>query len=389
MAKGINYAKLYTLRKDGRYQGKYTDSNGKRHTVCDRDPEVLYYKLLEKQKPQPFTFKEIAEAWQDKHWERIREGTRICYAPALKRAIDRFGNEEAAKIGANDIYNHLVSLNDQGFSASTIKTQRIVYSLIYQNAVIDDAFGREIKQSPANNIPMPKRLMKPAAREAPEDEIVAKIIANAETAYFGIYALFLICTGFRRGEALGVQWRDIDFVNKTIACNKTLSYEGLDVGIREPKSESGYRQVVLIPVLEKALKKHKPKDAKLTDFVFFGSDPSTYMPFSTFRRRWNHYCKDMGFVEETVEQRTSVDGRRYSVTLYDNTITPHVLRHGYATMLFDSGTDEQTAKMLMGHSSVDITRRVYEHLRQKRKTESLEKFASYMENLSSPATNGE
>lgn len=383
MAKGINYAKLYTLRKDGRYQGYYRDSDGKRHAIYDKDPEALYFKILEKEKPQPFTFREIAEAWQEKHWNRIREGTRICYAPALKRAIERFGDEEAKKIGASDIYNHLEALNDQGFSASTIKAQRIVYSLIFQNAVIDDTFGREIKQSPANNIPMPKRLIKPTVREAPEDEIVAKIIANAETAYFGIYALFLICTGFRRGEALGVQWQDIDFKNKTITCNKALSYEGYDVGIREPKSESGYRQVVLIPILEKSLKSYKPKNAKPTDFVFYGSDPAKYMPLSTFRRRWNHYCKDMGFVETSIENRTGVDGRKYSVTIYENTLTPHVLRHGYATMLFDSGTDEQTAKMLMGHSSIDITRRVYEHLRQKRKSESLDKFSSYMDDLAS------
>ena len=37
--KKINYAEMYTLRKDGRYQGYWRDAVNKRHTICDRDPE--------------------------------------------------------------------------------------------------------------------------------------------------------------------------------------------------------------------------------------------------------------------------------------------------------------------------------------------------------------
>ena len=38
------FADLYTLRSDGRFQGYYRDAEGKRHTVCDRDPEQLHRK---------------------------------------------------------------------------------------------------------------------------------------------------------------------------------------------------------------------------------------------------------------------------------------------------------------------------------------------------------
>ena len=41
MAKKMNYASMFTLRKDGRYMATYTDATG-RHSVYDKDPEKLY-----------------------------------------------------------------------------------------------------------------------------------------------------------------------------------------------------------------------------------------------------------------------------------------------------------------------------------------------------------
>ena len=44
MAKRINYAAMFTLRKDGRYVASHTDGTG-RHYIYHRDPEQLYKKL--------------------------------------------------------------------------------------------------------------------------------------------------------------------------------------------------------------------------------------------------------------------------------------------------------------------------------------------------------
>ena len=41
MAKRINYASMFTQRKDGRYRASYTDATGRRY-LCDRDLESLY-----------------------------------------------------------------------------------------------------------------------------------------------------------------------------------------------------------------------------------------------------------------------------------------------------------------------------------------------------------
>ena len=67
MAKKINYAAMFSLRKDGRYQGSYTDETG-RHFVYDRDPERLWHKLNDPKEEKPLLFRDIAIAWHDKTW---------------------------------------------------------------------------------------------------------------------------------------------------------------------------------------------------------------------------------------------------------------------------------------------------------------------------------
>ena len=372
--KKIDYASMFSLRKDGRYQASYTDETG-RHYMYDRDPEQLWRRLNAPKEEAPLLFEEIALAWQESAWDKIRDGTKSCYEAPLQRAIDRFGKEKAADIEPHEISSHLQILKAQGLSASTIKKQKIVYKQIFDFAITDKIYGAEIRYNPAQNIKMPDGLPKAKQREAPEDDIVKQIRAKAETAYFGMFAFFLICTGFRRGEALAVQWRDIDFKNGTIACGETISHRTGTAKTAPPKTKNGYRSVPLLPALAEALE--RPQSAKDTDYVFFGEDPTKPMPQSTYDRRWLHYCKDMGFVIDEPEQRISAQGKRYIVHNYKPTLTAHDLRHGYATMLFEADVDVYTAKTLLGHADIETTMAIYTHLRSRKKMESIDKLKEY------------
>lgn len=374
MAKKIKYADLFTLRKDGRYQGSYTDETG-RHYVYDRDPERLWHKLNDPKEEKALLFRDIAEAWQKDTWEKIRDGTKSCYDAPCQRAIDRFGDRVVSDIEPHEISTHLQILKAQGLSASTIKKQKVVYKQIFQFAIMDKVLGKEIRYNPVLNVKLPDGLPKPKQREAPEDEIVKKIRQNADTAYFGMFAFFLICTGFRRGEALAVQWCDIDFDNGTISCEKTISHRTGTAKAAPPKTDSGYRVVPLLPALVDKLE--RPDDAKDTDYVFFGSDPAKPMPQSTYDRRWMHYCKEMGFVTDSPETRVSKQGKTYVVHHYTTTLTAHDLRHGYATMLFEADVDVYTAQRLLGHADIETTMAIYTHLRTRKKTESIEKLKAY------------
>lgn len=379
MAKRINYAALYTLRADGRYMGWYRDAEGKRHAVYDRDPEQLHAKLLAKEAaPAALRFRDLAEAWEERSWDGYKDGTRSSYASALRRALDEFGDCPASELGTPEIFAHLERLRLQGYAARTIKAQRTVYKLIYKMAVSDKVFGRSIKQNPAAGCPLPSGLPRPVKRDAPDDEAVARIRAAAASAYNGLLPLFLMATGFRRGEALGIQWGDVDFKRMEISCTKSVSQRSGTGRISDTKTVNGVRTVPILPDLAQVLQ--RPKGAQNTDFVFCGEDPAKPLSQSTYERRWLHYCKEVGFVEDRPETRISSQGKTYTVHHYKTTLTAHMLRHGYATLLFEADVDEYTAQKLLGHADITTTRAIYTHLRQRKNQESLDKLRAYVEN---------
>lgn len=381
MAKKINYAQMFTLRADGRYQGYWHDLDengepkGPRHTICDRDPERLYARIQEKEQPRKLRFGDIAAAWQEKKWREYRDGSIDCYKAPYERAVARLGDVPADEVLSRDIYAHLLAMKEEGYSVRTIRAQRTVYKSIYSFAVADSIFGKTVLSNPAIGLSIPTGAKKAQTREAPEDDVVDAIKARASDAFFGEFALFLIYTGLRRGEALGLQWRDIDFKNKQISCTKNLSYHGVHK-IGDPKTEAGIRTVPLLPPAEELL---RPLQGAPEEYVFHGEDPKRFLSRSTYVKHWNHYCRDMGFFTDHPTETVGKNGHKYIKHHYKNLLTAHVLRHGYATTLFEAEVDVYTAKALLGHAHVETTIAIYTHLRQRKKQKSIDKLIAYVQ----------
>ena len=59
----------------------------------------------------------------------------------------------------------------------------------------------------------------------------------------------------------------------------------------------------------------------------------------------------------------------------------HDLRHTFATLLYDSGTDVKTAAYLLGHSDVTVTMRIYTHLSEQRKQSSTAILMDYFSKI--------
>lgn len=373
--KKINYASMFTLRPDGRYQGYWHDlidgePKGKRHTICDKDPENLYFKIQEKERPTKITFKVLANMWKDSEWGKYRDGTIDMYKAPFDRAIDRFGDVAACELQSSDIYAHLLEMRKKDYSKRAISAQRTIYNKCYEFALADKKLNEQIRYNPAHGVKFPDGIKKAVQREAPEEEIVEQIKAKADTAYFGNFALFLILTGLRRGEALALQWKDIDFEKKEITCSKGLSYHGVHK-VGEPKTEAAYRTLPLLPPAEKML---LPIKGKPNEFVFHGEDKNKFLPQPTYVKHWKHYCKDMGFIVDEPTITKAKNGREYVKHHYKNTLTAHVMRHGYATTLFECEVDEFTAQRLMGHADIAITHAVYTHLREKQREKNVQKL---------------
>ena len=368
MAKRINYASMFTLRKDGRYQAKYTDQSGS-HVLYDRDPKKLFAKLQaarEEKEPEEPTFRSIAEEWEAVHREEITQRTWNNYKPHYEAILARHGSKKFCEVTGLDIANELKAAKATGYSATVVNSIRSIYRMIYDYAVVNDY----AKYNPVASIRLPKGL-KRGKRIAPTDEQM-KIICSNLDAPFGLFPFFLLCTGMRKSEALALTWKDIDLKEKEIQVTKSLDYtNGAAPKVKPPKTEAGNRVVPILDVLVPPLCEAK---AQARSIYLFPAQHSSRggsgggpMTLRGYEGAWLRYCQTVGLM----------DGDKPA-------ITAHNLRHGTATLMFELGVDELTAQKILGHSRIEVTREIYTDLRAAQNKKSVNRLndgmIKYMKN---------
>ena len=358
MAKKLNYADMFTLRKDGRYQGSYADSAG-RHYVYDRDPQQLYQKLLALQNsgpPPAKTFRQIAEDWEGRHREEISQRTWNNYLPHYRAILSRHGSKPIDAVTAVDVINHLTAAKSQGYSATVVNSIRSVYRMIFDYAIANDW----ARYNPVTSVRLPKGL-KRGKRTAPTDEQIRTIFRSVD-APFGLFPFLLLCTGLRKSEALALTWKDVDFKRMEIQVTKSLDYPtGSTPVVKSPKTEAGIRVVPIVDILLPKLR--QAHSTATSEYLFPQPDSNRsgkgggLMSLRAYDGAWVRYCTAAGLL---------ADGKP--------SVTAHNLRHGTATLMFELGVDELTAQRILGHSRVEITREIYTQLREAQNRKSIEKF---------------
>lgn len=366
--KKIDYASMFTLRKDGRYQGSYTDATG-RHYIYDRDPEQLWLKLQAKTAPAEeriHTFRDIAEGWERQHREEITSRTWHNYEPHYHAILARHGDKPIAEVTAQAVSNHLSTAKAQGYSATVVNSIRSIYRMIFDYAIVND----HAQYNPVTSVRLPKGLRR-GKRTAPT-EAQMKVILTSTDVPFGLFPFFLLCTGMRKSEALALTWDDIDLEAGEISVTKSLDYTvGSDPKIKPPKTEAGNRIVPIIdPLRDQLLKAISESDSP----YLFPAPPSTrggtgggLMTLRGYEGAWLRWCQATGMVDDSGKP----------------TVTAHNLRHGTATLMFELGVDELTAQKILGHSRVEITREIYTDLRNRQKMRSVDKFNTGMSKMMS------
>lgn len=377
------YASMFTHRADGRYMAVVPDAGspkGKKY-LYNKDPEELFKEVEKRKHPEPPTFAQAAELWQAEKFETIRAGTRLCYTPALRRAVDEYGKMLVTEITSLDINNHVKKMIAQGRAKHTIAVQLTVYGLIFNYIIVseDPVLRGWIKINPATAVKLPRGLPK-ETRQAPEDNVIEIIRANTDIP-FGLFPRMLINTGFRKSELCALTWGDVDSEAGMISCSKAIEYSAPEALEKIPKTEAGIRRVPILPDLKVVLK--RPKSAKNEDPIFPGENG--YLTSGEYDKAWFSWCKAVNLTKTAVRTRAptpaelrknkNANSRTYQKTV--PAITAHQLRHYYATMLFEAGVDELTAMELMGHKDRQTIHEIYEHLRNKQKNTALDALAKY------------
>lgn len=352
--KKVNYASMFTLRKDGRYMGYYHDLDrdgkptGPRHPIYDRDPEKLYRKILEKESGEapPLSFEAAADAWERKHWDRIGSKTAETYTAPLRRIRQQFSGMTAEEVSAQDIQAFLADLGKQGFSRRSVQMHRDILNMIYNDAIVESGlrFNPCVAVSVPRNLPTKKR-------ELPKDDAIEAVKAGGG-APFGLFALVCLYSGLRRGEALALRYEDIDRAAGVIRVTKSVEFIGNNPHLKQPKTAAGMRTVPLLEPLADVLPDKKSG-------LVFPREDGELLTKIQYRKRWAKYCEAIG-----------------------HEITAHQLRHGYATILYEAGVQDKDAQELLGHSSISVTRDVYTHIRQSQKEATARRLNDFLKQQS-------
>lgn len=267
--------------------------------------------------------------------DRIRAGNTVSLRTA-KKFSEYFGKK----------IDTLFEADEKNLSDRTILHHHRLISSILQSAVYDMV----IMSNPCSRTKAPRVKRKEAKflDEIQIEQLLDAIYEKAEHPYDVIIQLILY-TGMRRGEALGLEWEDIDVVNNVITVRHTLQYLP-DKGVyeEETKNTSSMRSIKvgqdLIDILTEFREWQNIKQEEAKDYwidskkIFKAKDGRPINPGTV--TSWFH-----NFVASNNLPPISIHG----------------LRHTNASIMISSGVPITTTAKRLGHSTSATTSKIYAH----------------------------
>lgn len=240
-----------------------------------------------------------------------------------------------------------------GLSNKSVKDISSVLKMIIKYGV-----SKSLLHSSLTEFSVPKERKKDIKILSPQDlRCLENYVYDSEDSYkLGVY--ICLYTGLRIGEICALQWKDIDFNNKSLKVKKTI-LRIADVNspttktkiiIDSPKSESSIREIPLPNKLIEILSLHKHKIIDEDYYVLTGNEK---------------YIEPRNYYERYKKYLISCDIPNY---------TFHSLRHTFATRCVEIGFDPKTLSEILGHSDVKITLSRYVHPSMERKRMCMEKL---------------
>jgi len=178
------------------------------------------------------------------------------------------------------------------------------------------------------------------------------------------YVLYktLLASGCRIGEALALEWSDIDLKKGTISISKTLNrYQETNT----PKSKAGLREIDIDKATVSLLKQYK-KRQQVQSWQLGRSEGIVFTPFTTkyayaclLRKRLQSHFKAAGVPD----------------------ISFHGFRHTHATIMLYAGIEAKDLQYRLGHSNISMTLNTYVHATKEGAKKAVSIFESAISNL--------
>ena len=247
---------------------------------------------------------------------------------------------------------------DEGYKTSTIYQARItLYNMLEFAKENDVILNNPCKKSVKSDMGKPSD-----KKEALTIDVQKKFLEAAEGQRYENQFRFVLQTGLRTGELVGLKWEDIDFVNKTIKISRTMEYR-YSVGewrVGPPKSQSGYRTIPLTDEAIRILRAQKEKNKSIKIIPIEWAE-------HVFLCRKGEPVKNSTYDTALFKICDKAGIKRFSM---------HVLRHTFATRCIEGGMLPKTLQKILGHSNIGITMNLYVHITEDEKKREIDLVAS-------------
>ena len=365
-----------SLHSNGKYQYRWTDDTGTRHSIYAPTLDELRVKeaLIEqdihdqvKPEARTTTLNDLFERWRQLK-RGLKDNTFQNYVYMYNQYVmPRFGYKRISALVKSDLkhfYNTLV--DERGLSIATVD---VVHNVVHQvlDMALEDAY---IRRNPADNVlkelrkELALRRSKRRALTKAEQDLFLTYLRRSEQ-YRHWYPVFavLIGTGLRVGEAVGLRWCDIDLDEGVIDVNHTLVYyrhavDGCYCNIHTPKTVNGIRQVPMLSFVKEAFLEEQQRQHEegvqcnsvidgYTDFIFLNRNGQPQHQ-GTLNKALRRIVRDCN---------TDAMSRGIKVLLPH--FSCHSLRHTFTTRMCEAGVNIKVIQDTLGHADVSTTLNIY------------------------------
>lgn len=267
-------------------------------------------------------------------------------------------NKIAAYVGkpCERLFN--IEENNAYLSQNTMGRIHSFISLVFHQAEMEML----IPYNPARKITPPHAKLHNPNYFQPEQIWAILEAADSEPVKWKAMIYLLALSGARRGEILALKWGNVDFENKTIKIESSLSFLP-HIGTYEGPTKT--RNIRYVPLPEEAfnvLRQHRAWQTEQqllygdmwekSDYVFTRDKGGPLYP-TAINSMLNRFTKAHNFPH----------------------INPHSFRHSAASIMIASGVDVVSVSKMLGHSTTRTTMEIYGHAIEEAKRNASECIA--------------
>jgi integrase len=276
----------------------------------------------------------------------VRPSTFASYRGLVERhVIPALGHLQIQQLSPDRLDRFYADLVGQGYATKTVRNIHVLVHRALTDAVRKNLVPRNVAD--AADPPKLNRADQEEMKTWTPEQLREFFAGIAEHRLATAYVL-AATTGMRRGEVLGVRWKDLDFGARRLHVQQTILNVEYRIVVGRPKTRRGERKVALDNQTIELLKQHRVRQRserrlvgaayENNDLVFAREDGRPVHP-DYFSQTFDRTVKRLGLPK----------------------IRLHDLRHTHATLGLAAGVPVKVISDRLGHATSSFTQDVYMH----------------------------